>query len=298
MGKQDKQERDLLGQWPSVEHTYTQFYFLHVIFAPQEQSIDLTEIVTLLSAHAVSKLIITCYAGVRLFLSCKALKTSRLLNIEIHAHADSQIKLLWQQENTENMSESSSIRGSFFLAKHASLKTVFVVTQKNRFTKIETETFLLEPYAQAHMTTVHSLSKEQRYSLSCSHIHRAPHTTSTLTTHGVVKEHARSFCKGIVQINGSADYSDAQQYTKQMAFGPFVKIVNLPVLEVETKKVRCKHGSAVGSLHKEDIWFLTSKGLDVNVAETLCTEAFLRSSLEASGVVSDSEIIMDALRDR
>lgn len=267
---------------------------IHITHTGKKQVISLVEIVTELSAHAASKLYITCDAYTQLLFTCAPVQINTFLSIELVVGAHAQVEFLWQQESLAQ--EKTALHGSFFLKEQASLKAVFIVNKKNKHTQLDLETVLLEPYAQAYITTLHVLDAEQDYRLVASQIHKAPHTLSRLTTRGIVSGTAKAFCKGVVKIEEQADYADAAQYTKQLVFGSRVRVENLPLLEVHTKKVSCKHGSAVGSINLDDVWYLASKGIDVHTAQLICKEAFLRSALQDSGLQLETDTIMNSLR--
>jgi Fe-S cluster assembly protein SufD len=263
---------------------------LHITHTGKKQFISLVEVATELSKHATSKIYILCDAYTQVLFSCAPVQTNIFLSIELVVGTHAQVEFFWQQENLSQ--EKTALRGSFFLKEQASLKAVFIVNKKNKHTQLDLETVLLEPYAQAYITTLHVLDAEQDYRLVASQIHKAPHTFSRLTTRGIVSSNAKAFCKGVVIIEKQADYADAAQYTKQLVFGSQVRVENLPLLEVHTKKVACKHGSAVGSINLDDLWYLASKGIELETAQAICKEAFLRSALEDSGVDLDTDTIM------
>ncbi|MGE0206938.1 MAG: SufD family Fe-S cluster assembly protein, partial [Candidatus Babeliales bacterium] len=50
-----------------------------------------------------------------------------------------------------------------------------------------------------------------------------------------------------------------------------------PNLEVKTNNVSCKHGSAVGTLDPEHVFYMQARGLSVQKAQELYTDGFLQA---------------------
>ncbi len=268
---------------------------MHIIDTGKKQTLYLAARLKELALDGGSKLSIICDAYTDILFICTGIEIDKLLEIDVEINAHAQVKFFWQQQALSK--EKSRIHARFFLKNKATLHALFMVHKKNKEMNLnlDLENFLQEPYAEAFITTLHVLDNQQDYSLSASSLHAAPHTVSRLTTRGIVSGHAKAFCKGVIVINQKADYADAAQYTKQLVFGSLVRVENLPLLEVHTKKVSCKHGSAVGSLHQDDLWYLWSRGIGLEDAQTLCKEAFLRSALEDSGLDIEIDPIMDSL---
>ena len=268
---------------------------IHIAHTGKKQTFYLADRLKELSLDTSSKLFISCDAYTDVFFICTDIETNNLLEIEIEIDAHAQVRFFWQQHTF--LADKARIHVRFFLKKQATLKALFIVHKKNKEIKLDLdlEAFLQEPYAEALITTVHLLDDQQDYRLGASFIHVAPYTISRLTTRGIVSGQAKAFCKGVIVIKEEADYADAAQYTKQLVFGSLVRVENLPLLEVHTKKVSCKHGSAVGSLNQDDLWYLGSRGMGLEKAQALCKEAFLRSALEDSGLALEIDALMDSL---
>ena len=268
---------------------------IHIAHTGKKQTFYLADMLKDVVLHQTRKLSIICDAYTEIFFIGTDRETDKLLEIDIEIDAHAQVRFFWQQQVFS--SEKTRIHVRFFLKKQATLKALFAVHKKNKEIKLDLDLdiFLQEPYAEAFITTMHVLDDQQDYRLGASFTHTAPHTISRLTTRGIVSGQAKAFCKGVVIIKEEADYADAAQYTKQLVFGSLVRVENLPLLEVHTKKVSCKHGSAVGSLNQDDLWYLGSRGMDLEKAHTLGKEAFLRSALEDSGLDIDSDAVMDSL---
>ena len=266
---------------------------LHITDTGKKQYISLAESIKHVPC-SVNKLRILCDAFTQVFFTCAEIRAYTFLELEIELHASAHVELIWQQETL--FLDKAVLRARFFVKEGACLKALFIVNKKNNTTQLDLQTFLLEPYARAFITTVHVLDGQQEYNLIASSVHTAAHTISRLTTRGIVAGSAKTFCKGMITIEHEADYSDAAQYTKQLIFGSLVRVENLPLLEVHTKKVSCKHGSAVGSINLDDLWYLASRGIGLETAHNICKEAFLRSALEDSGLEGAADEIMNSLR--
>ena len=61
----------------------------------------------------------------------------------------------------------------------------------------------------------------------------------------------------------------------------------VPQLEIYADDVKCAHGSAIGFLDQEQMFYLQSRGLDEEQARTLLTTAFLNEILDD---IEDDEV--------
>lgn len=110
--------------------------------------------------------------------------------------------------------------------------------------------------------------------------HAAPHTKSTLNFRVVLKDKARSAYTGNLKITHEAVKSDAIQENRNLLLSAEAKADSIPELEILTNDViRCNHGVTVSPVDKEQIYYLTSRGLSDEEAEKLITEGFLEPTI-------------------
>ena len=83
--------------------------------------------------------------------------------------------------------------------------------------------------------------------------------------------------------------TDAFQECRNLLLSPEAHADAIPGLEIEADDVRCTHAAAIAQIDKEQLFYLTSRGLDPAEAKSLIIEGFLESLVErlAEGPVRD-----------
>ena len=104
--------------------------------------------------------------------------------------------------------------------------------------------------------------------------HSRPHGTSREFYKGVLDGAARAVFNGKVIVQPVAQKTDAKQTNRNLLLSETARVDTKPQLEIFADDVKCTHGAAVGQLDDDAIFYLRSRGLDVDQARTLLIEAF------------------------
>ncbi len=104
--------------------------------------------------------------------------------------------------------------------------------------------------------------------------HRAPNTTSDLLFKGALKDNSRSVWQGMIYVAPGAQRTDGYQANRNLSLSPNARADSIPGLEILADDVRCTHGSTVGKIDPELVFYLQSRGLPQDVAERLVVEGF------------------------
>ncbi len=110
--------------------------------------------------------------------------------------------------------------------------------------------------------------------IAITNSHKAPHTKSSMIVKNVAKDNADIECKGLIQIDSTASQADGSQELHSLMIGKAKSHVD-PQLEVKTHDVRCTHAASTGQIDEDELFYLRSRGLSLDVAKTLLVESFL-----------------------
>ncbi len=110
--------------------------------------------------------------------------------------------------------------------------------------------------------------------------HRGPRTKSRVYIKSALKDSAHLIFKGLIHIEESAAGSDAYLSNRNLVLNDGVRAESLPQLKIETDDVVCSHGSTTGGPREEELFYLTSRGLDTDSAKSLLVEAHLSAVLD------------------
>jgi Fe-S cluster assembly protein SufD len=98
--------------------------------------------------------------------------------------------------------------------------------------------------------------------------------------------------QGKVIVRKDSQHVDAQMQTRAMMLSEGAEMDAKPELEIYADDVVCAHGSAIGELDKDALFFLRARGLDEASAIYLLVAGFIEQVLSHI----DDEVMADSLR--
>jgi len=104
--------------------------------------------------------------------------------------------------------------------------------------------------------------------------HVAPHCFSYELYKGVLDGNARSVFNGLIHVHSGAQKTDAKQSNRNLLLSAGAMANSNPQLEIFADDVRCTHGSTVGQLDDDAVFYLRSRGIGEKAAKSLLTYAF------------------------
>jgi len=164
--------------------------------------------------------------------------------------------------------------------------------------KVRMETKLAGPGSEARVTGGYAGGAGQHLDYDTTQEHAAPNTNSDLAFRGVLAAGSTAVWRGMIKVDPGAQQTDAFQESRNLLLSPEAHADAIPGLEILADDVRCTHAAAVAQVDKEQLFYLTSRGISDEDAKALIIEGFLESLVErlAEGPVRDS--ISEALETR
>ena len=104
--------------------------------------------------------------------------------------------------------------------------------------------------------------------------HLFPNCLSNELYKGVMLDSARCVFSGRIFVDQDAQKTNAFQQNNNMLLSDTAVIDSKPQLEIFADDVKCSHGSTVGSLNKEALFYLQSRGIGETAARNLMVKAF------------------------
>ncbi|MEX0973287.1 MAG: Fe-S cluster assembly protein SufD [Solirubrobacterales bacterium] len=155
--------------------------------------------------------------------------------------------------------------------------------------KVRMETNLAGPGAEARVTGGYAGAPGQHLDYDTTQEHSAPNTFSDLAFRGVLAGGATAVWRGMIRVDPGAQGTDAFQESRNLLLSPEAHADAIPGLEIEADDVRCTHAAAIAQIDREQLFYLTSRGLDPATAKQVIIEGFLESLVErlAEGPVRD-----------
>jgi Fe-S cluster assembly protein SufD len=104
--------------------------------------------------------------------------------------------------------------------------------------------------------------------------HIRPHCTSRELYKGILDGKGRGVFNGKIVVHKDAQQTDAMQTNKNLLLSADASIDTKPQLEIFNNDVKCSHGSTIGRLDEQSLFYLRTRGLDEDAARSLLTYAF------------------------
>ncbi len=104
--------------------------------------------------------------------------------------------------------------------------------------------------------------------------HAKPHCSSRELYKGVLDGKSRGVFNGKIYVHKAAQKTDAKQTNKNLLLSQDAVINTKPQLEIYADDVKCTHGSTIGQLDQDAMFYLRSRGIGLPAARSLLTYAF------------------------
>lgn len=143
----------------------------------------------------------------------------------------------------------------------------------------EIDAVLGSPGAELELNGLFVGTGSQRVDCPTRIDHAAPRTTSRELYKGVLDGAARGSFFGNIKVRADAQKTSSQQTNKNLLLSAQALMETTPQLEIHADDVKCTHGSTVGQLSKEALFFLRSRGIDAEPARLILTKAFAHDAL-------------------
>ena len=120
--------------------------------------------------------------------------------------------------------------------------------------------------------------------------HGATDCTSEQVYKGILGGHARGVFNGQVHVEPDAQRTQADQSNHNLLLSRNAEIDTKPQLEIYADDVKCSHGTTVGQLDEQMLFYLRSRGIPLAEARGMLTYGFAHDIVE--------RLSLDALRVR
>lgn len=134
--------------------------------------------------------------------------------------------------------------------------------------------------ARAIVNSIGLADKEEHIDFNIAADHAAPGCTSVQEARIVAWGSGHGVAQSLVRVAPGARGSDSRQMIRGLILGDRAEIDAKPELEILNDDVKASHGTALGDLDPEAIFYLSSRGVPEREARALLIEAFLAEILD------------------
>lgn len=139
-------------------------------------------------------------------------------------------------------------------------------------------------------------SGSQHFDFDAHARHAAPDTQSDIAQKAVLDGQAKMIINGLVKIEKNAPRSNGNQKEDTLLLSPEAEASPIPNLEIDNNDVRCSHGTTVGQVPKDTLFYAMARGLDEEAATRTVVKGFfdpLISSLPLPRLQDDIRTIVE-----
>ncbi len=140
--------------------------------------------------------------------------------------------------------------------------------------------------------------QEQHLSYNTLQRHLAPRTTSDLLFKGALTGQSHTVWRGMIYVAPGARHIDGYQANRNLVLNPGARSDSIPGLEILNNDVRCTHGSTVGKIDQEQLFYLLSRGISRNEAEQLIIQGFFNDIISRFSLPEVGEGIWANIKNR
>jgi Fe-S cluster assembly protein SufD len=123
-----------------------------------------------------------------------------------------------------------------------------------------------------------------------------PHGTTNQLHKCIVDDRAHAIFNGKVFVPQAAQQTNAGQLNRNLLLSSNARIDTKPQLEITADNVKCAHGATVSQLEDDEIFYLQSRGLDIETAKILLINAFAVEIIDRIPVASVREKLAIAVK--
>ena len=164
------------------------------------------------------------------------------------------------------------------------------ITLHNGLTRNRTDVTLSGEYAETTLNGLVIADKQQQVDNNTLIDHKAPNCQSHELYKYVLDDQAQGAFAGRVLVREGAQHTSSQETNANLVGSKEAHMYTQPMLEIYADDVKCSHGSTVGQLGDQALFYMRQRGIPLEEARMLLKQAFASDVLQT--------IPMDSLRDR
>jgi Fe-S cluster assembly protein SufD len=128
--------------------------------------------------------------------------------------------------------------------------------------------------AECTLNGLYVVADEQHVDNHTTIDHAKPHCNSHELYKGILAGKSRGVFNGKILVRKDAQKTDAKQTNKNLVLSNDATMDTKPQLEIFANDVKCTHGATIGQLDEEATFYLRTRGLGVETAHDVLTNAF------------------------
>ena len=152
--------------------------------------------------------------------------------------------------------------------------------------------------AECNIYGLYLVDKKQHVDNQIKVNHNVPNCNSNEKFKGILDNEATAIFNGHVYVAPNAQKTNAYQNNSNIILTDTAKINTMPFLEIYADDVKCSHGSSIGQLDQEAMFYMQQRGISKENARMLLMYAFAADISNNIGIEALRERIDDMIKRR
>ena len=128
--------------------------------------------------------------------------------------------------------------------------------------------------------------------------HACPHCTSRELYKGIVDDSARARFNGHVLVQDGAVKTEAYQTNRNILLTDKAHVDTRPFLEIYNDDVKCSHGSTIGQLDEQAMFYMMTRGISERTAVMMLSYAFCDEVIAGIAIPRLRDAVGDMVKKR
>ncbi|MFP3873404.1 MAG: Fe-S cluster assembly protein SufD [Thiohalophilus sp.] len=132
----------------------------------------------------------------------------------------------------------------------------------------------LDEEAECRLNGLYTVGEKQLTDFHLDIDHARPHCASEENFRGLLYGKGRAVFDGRILVDKDAQKSDAHLHNANLMLTRTAEVDTKPQLEIYADDVKCSHGTTVGQLDPEQIYYMRSRGIETATAQKMLCLGF------------------------
>jgi len=210
----------------------------------------------------------------------KAEDSIKYFNNTIHHYSIQKNAILKKFSIDNNLDNSYNYHLTNVKSYSNSIFENFLFSSESSFIKNEIHCDLLESFSSCFVNALIFLSNQQHHELKTNINHRHEHCKSSQLVKSVLLDKSNGTYQGKIYVEKNAQKTNGYQLSKTLVLSENSAFNSKPELEIYADDVKCSHGSTIGNIDQNSIFYLMTRGLSKEQANKMLVEGFLNEVIE------------------
>lgn len=199
----------------------------------------------------------------------------------------------------QNLNDHTALLNQTFVAlQQDSVLRSMAITLNGGHIRNHTEVRMMGENCDCQAHGLYLIDKEQQADNYIYVEHGHPHCQSNELFKGIMDDAARATFNGHVLVSDGALKTEAFQTNKNILLTDKAHVDTKPFLEIYNDDVKCSHGSTIGQLDENALFYLRSRGISERTAKTMLFYAFCDEVIRKIEIPALRERLSDMVKKR